>query len=1240
MPTKLKREDDIDSAYDYSPTAQRLSDSENATSDNYTDTGIDQAEAFANDPNNATSAIRARETSATDDNGGWTVNRSGTSTPKKVNGAVKILKRGGPVGAIIGILLSLAGIVSFFGGPGLLIVNLAEIMTEKFNYQLASMDIRSDRIIKAKLNNTTSGVCGKISIRCKYSTFSNREVKNFEKAGFKVNTDSKSVLGRNKITSLELDGKTIVAKDFAKELKNNPGFREATRRAFNPKFVGMSDKIFNKVAQKIGVSKKAPFEEDMTDEERAKAVEEDTKNGRGSTSGVDCEPSKCTEEQKNNNSSTEKANKLGEVASDGLNQGAEILSQADDIESAVAKGGTSALENIGGAASSIIKITGPIDNTCMVYGWIKTISLTAKAIRMVQMARYAMTFLTTASMIKAGTARPADVAYLGTLMTKVTKDSKGKLSKSATDSFGYRYAAYGDKGIDTNASPYIAGASFGGKIQQAVNKIIGSYSREKLDSTCHILANPLVQAGSLIVGVASFFFGAGEAKLGIQAAMAPVLAVASMFLPAMIGDILAGNLVDKNTYGEATGNIITAGTGGMLSKVASSGGNAIMHPSDAKSYMQLQNTVLAQYADYDRQTLSPFDTSSPNTFLGSIYTRFVPYINQSTASTYGALASIGSIVGSTFSNIATTKTFADDTESFTECSDMSYRDLDIATDPFCNPVVGIPPKYLDDNPNTINDRLLAKDMIDDETGEPKGDTYTSFISDCVDRENPYGSSADGEVDNTKKCFIDSQEKADMYVHYIDQRNLDVMENGLPETGTATTGGGEFVVASYNILHAASHPEDSKNIGNCPTAGDSQECIKLRSDRQIEIIRGGAGNPAFDIVGTQETSPDQYTYIKNTMTDYSVYPDSTQGMNNNDNGAVAVWWNNAKLRKFDAGHAPGLSNTSKPINNPWVGLQDTNGNKMYVMSIHYANSTFGGTPETIRKSSQLTMDWVKSKVSPSTPVIVMGDFNDQPKEKLSYCVYTQNSLMQHALDMQRGADPSEACPNPDKIGGIDHVYATTTSNLTASGWTHMEDTGVVKLASDHTPVYTKLTWPGGNTSSSTMSGNVAWPVDKKFFDKDPADFLGSHILSTGTAWGADNMGTSGKGAGIAADIGNPPDGTPVYSMLDGTVTSTNLCGANDGIAIKSTSPSGATIGIAYMHGTSQQFKVGDKVKAGQHILNMGAIGCNVYGGHVHIGIAVNGKYICPQDVFKAMSKGETPDFAAYVSKANAGCGGRG
>lgn len=176
----------------------------------------------------------------------------------------------------------------------------------------------------------------------------------------------------------------------------------------------------------------------------------------------------------------------------------------------------------------------------------------------------------------------------------------------------------------------------------------------------------------------------------------------------------------------------------------------------------------------------------------------------------------------------------------------------------------------------------------------------------------------------------------------------------------------------------------------------------------------------------------------------------------------------------------------------------------------------------------------------------------------------------------------------------------------------------------------------STSTSTSnSGSVTWPLDKKWWISQKSDFLNAHTPSTGTAWGADSMGTSDKGAGIAADIGLPI-GTPVYAMVGGTVTSTNLCGVNDGIAIKSTI-GGKTLGIAYMHGNHQKFKVGDTVNAGDRIMDSGEYGCRVFGAHLHIGMAYDGHYICPQDVFLALDGNTTPDFASLVSKGKPTCG---
>jgi hypothetical protein len=49
------------------------------------------------------------------------------------------------------------------------------------------------------------------------------------------------------------------------------------------------------------------------------------------------------------------------------------------------------------------------------------------------------------------------------------------------------------------------------------------------------------------------------------------------------------------------------------------------------------------------------------------------------------------------------------------------------------------------------------------------------------------------------------------------------------------------------------------------------------------------------------------------------------------------------------------------------------------------------------------------------------------------------------------------------------------------------------------------------------------------------------------------------------------------------------------------------------------------------MNENQIGCKVTGPHVHIDMSFNGQHVCPQDIFLAMSKNNTPDLAALAKK---------
>ena len=803
MPTLQKNDNSrIDEHYDdVFNNSKQLSDAEKSSFNDI----VNNYDQTADSSNEDAAIERAKQASDVVDeqengtSGSWMNNVTGRKS--QGGGKFSLKKSGGPVGIIISLVLGLAGTTSFFGGPGLLIVNLAEKINEKFNYQLTSMDIRTKSIINAKIKNATTGICSPVSIRCKFATFSDKEIANFKKAGIEIEVDSNTAItGRNKISSMSFEGKPIDPGSFTSQMKNNIRFNAAVKQAFNPKFAGFTDKVFNKVATKLRISKKSPFTDAdrASDETRLKRIEEDTKNGR--STGVIDTPDDCDAKCQDTKTKQEELNKAaGDSSSGGDSQTSRAMRELDagDVSKSAA--------SIAGSAASIIKVTGLIDNACTVYGMFKAVSMGAKVIRAAQMARFAMIFLTTASMIKAGDAQADDVSYLGTMLTqtyKTTVDGKEVLTKGATDSFGYRYTAFGDKGIasDTNAMQALAAAGTTGKLAGTLEAVMGVFgnNRKTADTTCGVNNNPFVQGASFVVGVLMWIVPGGQAvgaaKIALQAVLAAATFAAQMFLPALLADMVAGRLIDKNTVGETAGNFIVSGSGHFHSKLAQGGGNAPLRRKQAAKYGQESEVIAQEYRALDQYTHSPFDASNPSTFLGSIYSRFAPFFATAPSSLLQLSSIPTTIVGSTFSNLIP-KASADESD-YAECKDPEYADIELATDPFCNPVFGIPVELLSDDPNTINTRLLDQGLIDGTTGEPVGN-YVTFVANCIDRDIPIGSTGeDSTSDSGEGCFIadktsgftkEEQTVIDMYVHYIDQRINYTMENGYESASTGDPG---------------------------------------------------------------------------------------------------------------------------------------------------------------------------------------------------------------------------------------------------------------------------------------------------------------------------------------------------------------------------------------------------------------------------------------------------------------------
>ncbi len=832
-------------AYSKTPegTAESLKDAENSSAGPYADTNQD--ESSNNDPANAArDSVNSREADTSSGSGGWAVNRSpnGFKFEPKGSFAVNVVKKGGPAGIIFSALLGMAGVVSFFGGPGLLIVNFVEQYTGAFNTQLASMDARMSRIVRAKLENTTKGCAIPKSPLCKFSTFSETELANFEKNKLTPLEKKQTITGRYKISGFELEsGERISAKDFSKRMKSDLNFRNSITKSYGGvgglKLAGTWDKVANAYKTKHGINFARPFKKGSTDEDRLKVVD-DLSKGTPQTAGTianscDGRTPACTEAERN------KANEDVAEATKRMDDVAKVGELSTPEESASSKVGSGA----GGFASTVkaFGILGAADSACAFIGFSRNVGQVSKTTRLRQMLLFSTLFLTMHSMIKAGDAEAQDVSFVGDMLTQTFTDDGGVTTQAATDSFGYRNAAYGDTGIDEAASPFTIGASYGGEasgaMQQAIELLTAGgtaagsiYAIKKI---CDFVNNPLVVAGSLITGIGALFLpGVNAGKVLGQIAVSGAFIAAQAIMLAKLADITKGVLVGKKDSRVAVGNIMNPATSSLLMGMGNSGGNPILTKNQAETVLANYEETKLAYAKMDRLNMSPFDPTSESTFVGSIYARVAPLIAKS-SSISGTFASIFSINSSIAKNLIPSHASAVALKDGCEVQDPDVADAGYATTEFCVPYTGTPPEYLDIDPMVVAEYLMTNGYVDRETGEFT-EAAQPFIETCPQRDTdtmPYGYSGEKmDKDNGKGCLIDDTKvsyfspsggalvkpvgdaisevedmsadtKLAIYLHTQDRRNSDILEYGLPDPTSSTetdTGTGQTTNGGYAL----------------------------------------------------------------------------------------------------------------------------------------------------------------------------------------------------------------------------------------------------------------------------------------------------------------------------------------------------------------------------------------------------------------------------------------------------------
>ncbi|NCQ54491.1 hypothetical protein COV88_00500 [Candidatus Saccharibacteria bacterium CG11_big_fil_rev_8_21_14_0_20_41_19] len=685
--------------------------------------------------------------------GDWQNNVSGDK-PATSGRRFGFVKKKGPLTAII--LTVVGGSIGIGGllSPALLTQSILANLVQKFNLQETSMTMRANKLLVSKLaGNATQGICKPITIMCKFTRPSNRFLSQLEKNGIKAVGSGSSTVEKNLLfpntrpKSYEFTdsaGKkiTATAEELSSKLLDNAEFRAAFHKASNSRFMSLTDSVFTSIKNKFGFN--------ITDKLKSAKSEEDLTKKVGNELEAEGSAAKALA----------KGEKGAEVEIKNL-----LEKEVETTSKKLAKSGKGGL--VGLVAGGV----------CLVADAPKLITKAVRAFQMAQLIKYSMVFLSAFGAIKAGDATPAEASTIGDELTKI-----GSNGKSAMDSFGMNNAINSTTKPSTDDYKQFIPANKITSNLGSYNKVVSGAVKT---NTCKVTTSiefgaavDVALSGTTLVG-GVINIAAGYALGEVIAMVAPpIIKAITEVIPTekILGWFL--NDLTKDINGEQVGDALASGASHVMGQAANAGGNMPLSVDDAVAYNGLTKQVQLAYAEEDRATLSPFDISSPNTMLGSIVQKLIPYYTSASSgvgSITHSLSFIGNLVMGSFGAALqplTAGAESADTNQYQLCQDPMLED--VAAGPYCNIIYGVPIEYLDKSPTDVL-QALGNDNVDQYTGNPvEGSDLEAWVASCTD----------GTTDAAEGCKITDKKTANYALYTIDHRIQQSLDG--PDTTAATT----------------------------------------------------------------------------------------------------------------------------------------------------------------------------------------------------------------------------------------------------------------------------------------------------------------------------------------------------------------------------------------------------------------------------------------------------------------------
>lgn len=754
----------------------------------------------------------ANEAKSAEQNRPYSPRFVGRGIPGETDGSTKrkgFLKRRGPLLAIMTLLIGGGGIMvgSQMGMP----FATANRLIEEFNSMKTTMSKRSDRLLRYQMDTSR----GKYRSPTRTTIFGKEKFKLSSKQVARLKTQGIDVMevdvGGRDIRLLVYDDGSgtkqpiLTSTDFDVDQEAlNTSLRNASpdvefkttkmnldsafsiddfrngylksSKTWKGNFSGWFDSLVLKIFDRVGISRNR-FKKWKT----ASDIEAGNAGFR-----------QAAENQKNPTDEDSNVTKKDDVDTGEVNENGDPIIREGDVEvtgpSDSILGKNKTLTEISNALNSKARKVAQAASTiaCAAFAAAGSIHAIVAAQQAAEMINLVTGYLEAVQKVQAGDGDGSPMVYYTNALTSAGENGKSAMSSQGIGAlFGSDYMNSNNASVKAaNSESLLSDITLMGQnLQFSISKFKDCAYAKAIaggaDLVIDIIGIATGGIGTLIKGLVKSVAWNVLVELGIELIIGTLVKGAAT--------MLMTNYI-KDFAGEDLGNAIVSGANKYLGKNHQGGGGSPGSQEVVMAFKRESEAILAKEAEYDRQTRSPFDISSQNTFLGSIFYKIIP-VSANVVSTTSILSGISGLLSSSLTSLLPSAGAIADTRLIDMQGNCPMLEsIGIMGDAYCNPYYTSDLTTIDNDPGVNFEDTADNNMLSVTRGSNLNKNGATSCRDAngiyhysmptnfkvIEEDNepaPYGNCImDVELNEDENPVISLNSKLGQYIVFCGQRD--------------------------------------------------------------------------------------------------------------------------------------------------------------------------------------------------------------------------------------------------------------------------------------------------------------------------------------------------------------------------------------------------------------------------------------------------------------------------------------